>query len=130
MSEDEQQPQQPRLWTQLRRIAGNTPVLDVRGEVDLATAPALKEAITEAMVGSHHVIINMAEVNYMDSSGFGTLLSATKLLRPLGGSVHLVACNPNIERMLQITRLSTLFGSHASEEDAARAIAANGSAAV
>ena len=60
----------------------------------------------------------MTDVTYMDSSGFGTLLSATKRLRPVSGGLHLFGCNDAIMRMLQITRLNTIFGVHATEDEA------------
>ena len=104
-------------------------VVDVSGEVDMGTAPLFKSVVGTAAEQGGHVIINMAGVTYMDSSGFGTLLSATKKLRPTGGSIHLVGCSEIIERMLQITRLNTILGLHASEEEALNAITRNGSAA-
>lgn len=108
------------------RQAENVAVVDVRGEIDVATASQFKEIVGTAAEQGSHVIINMADVTYMDSSGFGTLLSATKRLRPDGGSVHLVGCNDVIERMLRITRLSTIFNIHSSEDDALRALTTNG----
>ena len=121
MTVTEEQEEQ-RLHAALRQTPEGVPVMDLRGEVDLSTAPLLKEALAGATVNNRHIIINMAEVTYMDSSGFGTLLAVTRALRPLGGSVHLVACNSGIERMLQITRLNTLFGIHDSEDEARQAI--------
>ena len=58
----------------------------------------------------------------MDSSGFGTLLSATRRLKPRNGSLRLVACNDAISRMLQITRLNTIFDVYETEEEAIRDI--------
>jgi anti-sigma B factor antagonist len=63
----------------------------------------------------------MEHVTYMDSSGFGTLLSATKRLRPEGGTVNLVHCNSAIDRMLRITRLNTVFGIFQSVDEAIEA---------
>lgn len=100
------------------------PVVDVRGDVDLSTVPVFKQAVIAATDQANQIIINLAGVAYMDSSGFGTLLSANKKLRPQGGTVHLVGCNDTILRMLQVTRLNILFNLHASEQDALDAIAA------
>lgn len=106
------------------QVADPVCVVALQGEIDLSTAPLLQEALRDATARAPHVILDMGRVSYMDSSGFGTLLGATKRLRPQGGSLHLVGCNPTIERMLQITRLDTLFDTHRSEEDARRAITA------
>jgi anti-sigma B factor antagonist len=107
--------------------AGTTVLLEVNGEIDLSTVSVLKQAVLQAAEQSTtgHVIIEMSGVSYMDSSGYGTLLSATKNLRSRGGGVHLIGYSAPIERMLYITRLNTIFGLHASEADALRAIAAS-----
>ena len=110
-----------RLETGVRDIEG-TKVLDVAGEIDVYTAPQFKEAVNGILAeGQKHLVINMANVSYMDSSGFGTLLSATKRLRPQGGTVNLVKCNRSIERILKITRLDTIFATHGDVDEAVRA---------
>lgn len=107
-----------RLETSTRQADGFE-ILDVSGEIDVYTAPQFKEAVNSIIAsGQKDLIINMAQVSYMDSSGFGTLLSATKRLRPEGGTVNLVAVNSAIERMLKITRLNTVFGTFSTVEEA------------
>ncbi|MBC8101026.1 MAG: STAS domain-containing protein [Cytophagales bacterium] len=100
-------------------------VIEVHGEVDLSTSPQLKTALAEAGKGSRQVIVDLSAVGYMDSSGFGILLSATKNLRPEGGSLYLVGCNGSIQRMLEITRLNTLFNLYATADEARNAIQAS-----
>ena len=107
-----------RIETSLRREE-DIPVLDVTGEIDIYTTPQFKEAVSEAIdQNKPAIVINMTKVTYMDSSGFGTLLSATKRLRPLDGALYLSGCNEAIQRMLQITRLNTIFGVYATEAEA------------
>ena len=107
-----------RIETTLRH-EDNIPVLDVTGEIDIYTTPQFKEAVSAAIdQNKPAIVINMANVTYMDSSGFGTLLSATKRLRPLDGALYLSGCNEAIQRMLQITRLNTIFGVYATEAEA------------
>ncbi len=107
-----------RIETSLRH-RDEIPVLDVVGEIDIYTTPQFKEAVSAAInENKPAIIINMAQVTYMDSSGFGTLLSATKRLRPLDGALYLSGCNEAIQRMLQITRLNTIFGVYANEDEA------------
>jgi anti-sigma B factor antagonist len=110
-----------RLETATREIDGMR-VLDVRGEIDVYTAPQFKEAVNDVLEsGQKHLLINMAGVTYMDSSGFGALLSATKRLRPQGGSVTLIKCNSAIDRILRITKLNTIFGTYDNLDEALRA---------
>ncbi len=99
-------------------------VVEVQGEVDLATTPQLASALYEAAGTGLQVIVDLSAVTYMDSSGFGTLLGATKKLRPGGETLYLVGCSANIERMLVITRLNTIFSIHRTEAEARAAIAA------
>ena len=107
-----------RLETSTRDVDGYT-VLDVSGEVDVYTAPKLKEAIGAILTsGQVHLIVNMERVTYMDSSGFGTLLGALKRVRPEGGTVTLVKVCTAIERMLNITRLNTILNIVPSLEEA------------
>ncbi len=109
-----------RIETSLRHRDG-VPVLDVTGEIDIYTTPQFKEAVSAAISDGQSSIINMSKVTYMDSSGFGTLLSATKRLRPVDGALYLTGCNDAITRMLQITRLNTIFGIYVTEEEAVAA---------
>lgn len=112
-----------RLETGLKEIDG-TKVLDVAGEIDVYTAPQFKEAVNGIIAaGQKHLIIDMGAVTYMDSSGFGTLLSATRRLRPQGGTINLVKCNTSIDRILKITRLNTVFATFDNVEDAIKATA-------
>lgn len=115
-----------RLETNTHEIDGFM-VLDVAGEIDVYTAPQFKEAVNQIInTGQKDLVIDLAQVTYMDSSGFGTLLSATKRLRPEGGTVNLVGSNSAIDRMLRITRLNTVFGTFPTIEDALGAVKSRG----
>ncbi len=97
------------LSTYTEEVNG-TPVLNAVGEIDLSTASVFKKAINDMIAaGNQHLLVDMSQVVFMDSSGFGTLLSAIKVLRPAGGSLSLSGCNDAVNRMLEITRLNTLF---------------------
>ncbi|HEY3332365.1 MAG TPA: STAS domain-containing protein [Capsulimonadaceae bacterium] len=96
-------------YTSSSDIVGGVPILRVSGEIDIYTAPLFKESIIGLVDEGHaNILIDMTNVAFMDSSGFGTLLSASKPLRPMGGSLSLTGCNEAISRMLEITRLNTL----------------------
>jgi len=106
------------------------PVLAVRGEIDVYTAPLFKQAVVGLLgEGTRHLIIDMNGVTYMDSSGFGALLGATKRLRPGGGALYLVGAKPTVERMLHLTRLDTVIDMHPTLDQAITA-ARNGRAGV
>jgi anti-sigma B factor antagonist len=120
-----------RLHTHVRPGAPY-PVLIVAGEIDVFTAPLFKQAVVNLVAEGHrHLFLDIREVSFMDSSGFGALLGATKRLRPEGGSLNLIGCNKTIQRMLHLTRLDTILGVFETEEEAmsaapARATASSG----
>jgi anti-sigma B factor antagonist len=109
-----------------RREEQNLPIIDLDGEIDVYTVPRFKECLSKIIEEGHRkILVNLTQVGYMDSSGFGALLGATKRLRPEGGKLGLVGCNQVISRMLKITRLNTIFDLFETEEDALRAFAAS-----
>jgi anti-sigma B factor antagonist len=111
-----------RLHTELLRDR-RYPVLSVAGEIDVFTAPLFKQAVVNLVAEGHrHLFLDMRAVSFMDSSGFGALLGATKRLRPEGGSLNLIGCNRTIQRMLHLTRLDSIIGIHADEDEAMAAV--------
>ena len=113
-----------RLETAIEEVS-NVSVVRVVGEIDIYTAPTFKSAVHKAIdSGARNLVVDLTDVSYMDSSGFGTLLGATKRVRPKGGTISLVGCSEAIERMLRITRLDTIFGVFPTTNDAVSALKA------
>lgn len=116
-----------RLETEFKDVDGRQ-VLDVKGEIDVYTAPQFKEAVNKMVdSGQKHLLIDMSGVRYMDSSGFGTLLSAMKRLKPNGGTINLINVSGPIDRILKITRLNQVFATYNSLDEAIRATGEVGS---
>ena len=70
---------------------GDCAVLQVTGEVDVYTAPMLRERIRElAAKGAVHLIADLSQVDFLDSTGLGALVGGLKRLREDGGSLALV----------------------------------------
>lgn len=112
-----------RLGLDVQNVSG-VPVLRVSGEIDIYTAPLFKQSVVKLVSeGNNDVVIDLSEVTFMDSSGFGTLLGATRRLRPSGGGLHLAGANSTIQRMLRLTRLDTIMQVYDTAEQAARAVA-------
>jgi anti-sigma B factor antagonist len=111
-----------RLGIDVQNSSGH-PVLHVTGEIDIYTAPLFKQAVVNLVSeGNKDVIIDLSGVTFMDSSGFGTLLGATRRLRPTGGGLHLAGPNSTIQRMLRLTRLDSIMRIYDSPEEAVKAI--------
>jgi anti-sigma B factor antagonist len=103
-------------------------VLCVTGEIDIYTAPLFKQAVVNLVSeGARNVVIDLSGVTFMDSSGFGTLLGATRRLRPAGGGLHLAAPNSTIQRMLRLTRLDSIMEIHETRDQAIQAVSPGGS---
>jgi anti-sigma B factor antagonist len=99
--------------------AGDCAVLQVTGEVDVYTAPMLRERIRQiAAKGAVHLIADLGQVDFLDSTGLGVLVGGLKRLREEGGSLALVITTPRLLRIFQITGLTKAFASWPSVTDA------------
>ncbi len=85
-------------------------VLTLTGEFDLATAPALREELAVARTaGTRGVVLDMAEVTFVDSSALRELLRADAALRADGVSFVLAALRPAVDRLLEVTRTAGML---------------------
>ena len=97
-------------------------VIDVQGEIDIYTAPRLRELLIDlAVTGSYQLVVNLDQVGFLDSTGLGVLVGGLKRVRAHDGSLDLVCTQPRILKILKITGLTEVFGIY---ETADQAIAA------
>ena len=97
-------------------------VIDVQGEIDIYTAPRLRELLTGlAVTGSYQLVVNLDQVGFLDSTGLGVLVGGLKRVRAHDGSLDLVCTRPRILKILKIAGLTEVFGIY---ETADHAIAA------
>ena len=85
--------------------------LALRGELDLASAPALKRELSDALAsGAERVVVDLRELEYMDSSGLLVLLDAHQRLREDGHArLFLRSGQPNIQRFFELTSTDSVF---------------------
>lgn len=90
---------------------GEATVVVPAGELDLATAPALDEALTRAFetAGSGRVVLDLRGLEFIDSSGLRTLLTARKQAEDAGARFSLVAGHRGLERTLEIAGIHSVF---------------------
>jgi anti-sigma B factor antagonist len=102
-----------------RQIDGHT-VVGLKGELDIATVDDLREDLRKAreMYGVH-LILDLAELEFMDSQGLSVIVSCHKTVTAAGGSLALVAPRPIVRRTLEITGLSGRLHVFDSIEEAA-----------
>jgi len=97
------------------------PVLEVMGEIDVATAPFLKERLQEmVLAGNATIIVDLLGVTFLDSTALGVLVGGLNACRDAGGALHLVVSEPRILKVFDITGLADVFPIHASVADATR----------
>jgi anti-sigma B factor antagonist len=105
-----------------------TVVLAVAGDVDLYVAGELKDRLTEATdAGTKALILDFSDVTFVDSMGLGVLVGGMKGLRAAGGELHLVVSSPEVQRILEITRMDRVIPLHETLPDGLAAVGYSGS---
>ncbi len=106
-----------------RSSTGDVPVVAVSGEVDVYSAPALKESLAEVLqAGDSTLIVDLTEVEFLDSTGLGALVEARAASTEAGGSLPLVCSQERILKLFTITGLDGVFTIHASVGEAVAAL--------
>ena len=93
-----------------RRVDDVT-ILDLSGRITLGEGSVqLREAVKDLLSrGSRKILLNLEDVNYIDSSGIGELVSAYTTVRNQGGDLKLLNLTKKVHDLLQITKLYTVF---------------------
>jgi anti-sigma B factor antagonist len=89
------------LSLDVRQEGGSTTVL-AEGEIDKATAPLLRDCLSELR---GDVVIDLAALEFLDSTGLGVLIGASRILKENGGTLRVRAPQPQVRRVLDITGL-------------------------
>ena len=94
------------------RIAGapNHPVVTVIGELDLGTAPRLRDALRSIPDDVQAVDVDLSQVTFIDSTALGVLLAAYKRFQVLGTELGVSASSRVVSKVLEISGLSSLLG--------------------
>jgi anti-sigma B factor antagonist len=98
---------------------GASTVVAARGEVDVATAPALRDGLDEALDGGPGpVVVDLTGVTFIDSTGLGVLIGARRRCDEVGRELRVVVSEPRILKVFEITGLTELFTIHPSLDPA------------
>lgn len=88
-------------------------VLSVHGEVDVYTAPRLREKLVELVSeGKRRIVVDLEDVDFLDSTGLGVLVGGLKRLRSHDGDLILVCTQQRILKVFEITGLTKVFPIH------------------
>jgi anti-sigma B factor antagonist len=95
------------------RAVGDFTVVEVAGEIDVYTAPKLRECLVELVnSGRHNLVVDMERVEFLDSTGLGVLVGGLKRVRAHDGSLRLVCTQERILKIFRITGLTKVFPIH------------------
>jgi anti-sigma B factor antagonist len=100
----------PGAAASVTEAAGQRAVVEVSGELDMSTGPALERQLA-ALVndGVTDVVLDLSRVSFIDSSGLSVLVVALKRLRSRGGALRLAGCQSPVQTVLDLTALSRVF---------------------
>lgn len=102
-------PSASRTWT----------VLPLTGDVDLASAPALRQQLSDLTETSPaFLVVDLSGLEFIDSTGLGVLVGTLRRLRATGGDVRLAAARAGIARVFSVTGLDRVFSLYPTVEDA------------
>jgi len=100
------------------REAGAAVVVAFEGDIDLQTSPAARQALLGAVGKGRNVVVDLARVTYIDSSGVASLVEALQTARKAGHGLALAAVSESALRVLKLARLDAVFKIHGSVDDA------------
>jgi anti-sigma B factor antagonist len=103
---------------------GDQTVVHLGGEIDVYTAPLVREKLDEQIVGGRtKLVVDLTDVTFLDSTGLGVLVGRLKLARTRGGSMRLVGKDDRVLKVFSITGLDKVFEIHRDLESALAAAA-------
>lgn len=101
------------------READGKTIVAVGGEIDVYTAPKLRDKLTELVAGgAYDLVVDMQEVEFLDSTGLGVLVGGLKKVRAHSGSLQLVCNQDRLLKIFRITGLAKVFVIHDSADEA------------
>ena len=96
-------------------------VLTVSGEIDIATAPSLRERLHGLLAeDKSQLVVDLDDVGFLDSTALGVLVGVLKRARSEGGEVRIVCTQPRVRKVFEITRLDSAFDLFDSVDEAVR----------
>ena len=98
---------------------GDVDVVAVRGKIHVSTAPELSTRLATSLDrGVTSLVLDLSEVEFIDSTGLSVLLNVLRRMTQRGGSLAIVCTNPTVLRLFEITRLESTFEIVTTREEA------------
>jgi anti-sigma B factor antagonist len=117
-------PQRPPLKISARQV-GDAVILDLTGDITLFNSPEIRKALIDQLREQRvsHLVINMLDVPYVDSSGVASLVEGLKISRDLKSRFALYGLSKSARTVLELTHLLRIFEVHQTEQEALDALA-------
>jgi len=108
------------------RNVGGVDVVDIEGRIVLGEeSNAFREKVKSLLAaGKKKIVLNLAQVSYIDSAGLGTLVATYHSARSQGGTLKLTNLGTKFKEVLQVTKLMTVFDTYDSEAAAIQSFGA------
>jgi anti-sigma B factor antagonist len=104
------------------RVINGVKIIDCNGRIVFGEeASQLRDTIKKDLAENNRIVLNLANVNYIDSGGIGTMVSLFTSARNAGGDIKLLHLTKRVGDLLQITKLITVFESYDDEQKAVNA---------
>ena len=101
------------------RLHDGVAVLRLTGKLNMVSAPSVREAVTSLVAaGSTRVVVDLADVDFLDSSGLGALVSGLKSTRQAGGDLRIAAPGEQVRLVLRLTNMERVLIPYESPEEA------------
>jgi anti-sigma B factor antagonist len=100
------------------RDVGAVKVVEVEGEVDLSTSPALRRALFQALPTVGRLALNLGAIRYIDSSGIATLIEVLNRSRHLRNEFVLFGLSPAVQEVFRLTHVISVFQVFQTEQEA------------
>ncbi|HET6877515.1 MAG TPA: STAS domain-containing protein [Jatrophihabitans sp.] len=100
-------------------VRGDWQVVSPAGDIDLHTVPALRECLDDVRAEGHrHIVVDLARVDFLDSSALGLLVSVQRDLDSDSGELKIACPQPQVSKVFRITRLAEVIPIHDSVDEA------------
>jgi anti-sigma B factor antagonist len=107
------------------QVADSVAIIEANGDVDVYSAPALRETIVDLVEAGHiHVVVDLNGLEFLDSTGLGVLVGGLKRVRAQRGSLRIVCTKEHVIEPFRITGLTKVFGIHPTVDEAIQAAGA------
>lgn len=101
------------------REQGGRTIVEVGGEIDVYSAPMLRDQLNALVADGHYdLVVDMRNVDFLDSTGLGVLVGGLKRVRSHDGSLHLVCAQDRVLKVFRITGLTKVFAIHDTVDEA------------